>query len=62
MLKENEQSNYQECVLRVKFSPNWLGPYVIKCKHGLGAYHFNTLEGVEDVEPIDIIHIYPFHI
>jgi len=47
VLKENQQNYHHEHILRDKFIPNCLGPYVVKHKFGLEAYHLATLEVVE---------------
>jgi len=43
--------------LRDKFTPNWLGPYIIKKKYGSGVYHLADMEGNEEREPINIMHL-----
>ena len=48
--------------LRDKFAPNWLGPYIIKKKFGKGTYHLVDLEGNEEHEPINIMHLHHFYV
>jgi len=61
VLKENQQTSCVEWQLRDKFTPNWLGPYIIKKKYGYGAYHLADMEGNEEREPINITHLRPFY-
>ena len=44
-----------------KFSPNWLGTYIIKRKFGLGAYHLVDMEGNKERNPINITPLHPFY-
>lgn len=61
VLKENQRQSHLEQPLRDKFALNWLGPYIIKNKFGIGAYHLPYLEGWEELQPINIIHLHPFY-
>lgn len=40
-----------------KFSPNWLGPFVVIEDFGLGAYKLADMDGVSFKEPINIMHL-----
>ena len=61
VLKENQQILWIEQQFRGKFAPNWLEPYVIKKKFGKGTYHLSDLEGNEEREPINIMHLWSFY-
>ena len=45
-----------------KFSPNWIGPYVVTHKHNHGAYRLKDLEGEEVKLPINVMHLKRFYI
>ena len=47
--------------LHDKFAPNWLGPYIIKKKYGSREYHLADMEGNEERESINIMHLQPFY-
>lgn len=55
------QRNLQDCEKKGKFEPNWLGPYVITAKYGLGAYQLATPKGDPLDEPMNIMHLKKFY-
>ena len=57
VLKENQQTSRMECQLHDKYTPKWLGPYIIKKKYGSRACHLTDMEGNEKHEPINITHL-----
>lgn len=40
-----------------KFSPNWLGPYIVIKDYGLGAYKIADVDGTPLKEPINAMHL-----
>lgn len=62
VLKENQQQSHIERPLKDKFAPNWLEPYIVKQKFSTCTYHLADMEGREEMEPMNILHLYPFYI
>ncbi|XP_057854567.2 uncharacterized protein LOC131064446 [Cryptomeria japonica] len=40
-----------------KFSPNWLGPYIVTSVYGSGAYGLSSMDGTPLKEPINAAHL-----
>lgn len=40
-----------------KFSPNWLGPYIVNKRFGFGAYVLIELDGTPLNEPINVVNL-----
>ena len=45
-----------------KFEPNWIGPYIFIANYGKGAYKLSTIEGKEEHNPINFIHMKMFYV
>ena len=61
VLKENQQITRQPRAERGNFAHNWMDPYIVLSKYGSSTYKLVTLEGVEELEPINIIHLQSFY-
>ena len=52
----NNQRNVNTLLCKKgKFSPNWLGPYIITKVYGSGEYEIIDMNGVSFKEPINIM-------
>ena len=47
--------------LHDKFATNWLGPYIITQKVGNSTYRLADLEGTENPEPLNVLHLKAFY-
>lgn len=46
---------------KVKFLPNWLGPYIVIEVYGLGAYKIVDVEGTPLKELINAMHLHRYY-
>ena len=47
---------------RVKFRPNWEGPYLVKTVMPKGATRILDLEGNEFIEPVNLDHLKKYYL
>lgn len=58
VLHKNQQKVNYEITKKGKFSPNWLGPYIVAEIYGSGAYRLTKMDGTPLREPINVVHLH----
>jgi len=61
VLKVNINKTKANDEAKGKFEPNWLGPYVVIEAIGLGAYRISSMDGKEEPNIFNVVHIKCFY-
>lgn len=57
VLKANPKNAQSTDIIKSKFEPNWVGPFIVTAAYGSGAYQLATLEGEPLSDPINSMHL-----
>lgn len=60
VLKENPKNAQSTNIIKGKFEPNWVGPFIVTTAYGSGAYQLATLEGEPLSDPINSMHLHKY--
>jgi len=61
VLKENINKTTANEEAKGKFEPNWLGPYIVVDSTRIRAYRLSPLDGTEELNTFNIIHLKHFY-
>lgn len=60
VLKANPKNAQSTNVIKGKFEPNWVGPFIVTAAYGSGAYQLTTPEGEPLFDPVNRMHLHKY--
>lgn len=62
VLYENQQNSTIDSIEKGKFSPNWLGPYIINTNYRSSTYTLTKLDSTPLKYPINVAHLHWYYV